>query len=527
MTPNRAIGVMRPRSSRLRRVGLTLGCLILLAGCDTSPAEPEPDFITDLSVTPNPSGYAPLTAEISLATSRPVQVELVVAGRDGAEDLRHRFPGVSQQSRLPVLGLYPNVGNVVALRFFDAGGSALGEVTRTISTPPLLADLPQVTIDAATPGAMAPGMNLVSYFGHNGQLTPQRPFIFDATGTIRWYLDFSSHPNLRNLFYDDGVERLANGDLYFGDGSTGRIIEMDMLGRMVRAWTMPGYGFHHEVLEKPNGNFLVTVNKEGAATVEDYVIEIDRATGAIVREWDLNQALDNARRAWPTSFADQNVDWFHANGIAYDPRDDAIIVSGRTQGTVKLTNDNQVVWILAPHRGWGTAGDGTDLTTRLLEPLDGDGLPITDPAVLDGTTNHPDFEWAWYQHAPELMPDGTLLVFDNGDNRNYADQPLYSRAVAFRVDPIAMTVQQTWQYGKERGGETFSRIVSDVDHLAGDDHLLFMPGAVSYAGVDYGKVVELDHATRTIVFEATITPPTSAWGITFHRVERLSLYPPE
>lgn len=515
----------RPLVSRLSTP--TTLFLLLLAGCDSNPTSPDPAFVATLTVTPNPSGYAPLTAEIRLTTTIPVQVEVAVAGRGASGELRHRFPAVSQQAQLPVLGLYPGFENTITLRFFDAGGALLGEATRTIDTPPLLSDLPSITINTANPAAMKPGMNLVSYFGHDGQLTPQRPFIFDADGAIRWYLDFRSHPTLANLFYDVGVERLANGNLYFGDGSTGRIIEMDMLGRIVHTWAMPGYGFHHEVLEKPDGNFVVTVNKNGAATIEDYVIEIDRGSGAIIREWDLNQALDNTRRAWPTRFGDQDVDWFHANGLAYDPQDDAIIVSGRTQGTVKLTNANEVVWILAPHRGWGTAGDGTDLRTRLLQPLDAAGQPITDTAVLEGTSNHPDFEWAWYQHAPELLPDGTLMLFDNGDNRNYTDQPLYSRAVAYRIDPNAMTVQQLWQYGKERGAEAFSRIVSDVDYHAAEDNVMFTPGAVEFGGATYGKVVEVDRATRAVVFEATITPPTAPFGITFHRVERLPLYPPD
>jgi arylsulfate sulfotransferase len=409
---------MLSRLPATHRYTPALVCLILLAGCNDDPVEvgnPDPDFLTSLTILRDPSGYAPLTAEVTLTTSRPVQVEVVVAGRGGSGDVQHRFAGVTQQARLPVLGLYPSVSNTITFRFFDAGGALLGHTSRAITTPALLTDLPSVTINAATP-AMKSGMNLVGYFGHDSELAPQRAFLFDADGAIRWYLDFSNHPNLSNLFYDNGVERLANGNLYFGDGSTGRIIEMDMLGRIVNTWSMPGYGFHHQVLEKPDGNFVVTVNKQGAATVEDYLIEIDRETGAIVREWDLNQALDNTRRAWPTSFANLYVDWFHANGVAYDPADDAIIVSGRTQGTVKLTRDNQVVWILAPHRDWGTAGDGTDLTTRLLQPLDADGQPITDVSVLEGTTNHPDFEWAWYQHAPELLTDGTLLLFDNGDN---------------------------------------------------------------------------------------------------------------
>ncbi|KPJ97212.1 MAG: hypothetical protein AMS20_17330 [Gemmatimonas sp. SG8_28] len=521
---------MRVSLTAFHRCITALVFLVPVAGCSDSPVDigdSELDFLTELTITPNPFGFAPLTAELVLTTTRPIQVEVAVARQGDTGDVRHRFGTVSQRGRLPILGLFPSAENTITLRFLDETGTLLGDTTHTITTAALLGDLPAITINAATPQAVKPGMNLVSYFGHDSELTPQRPFIFDETGTIRWYLDLRNHPTLSTLFYDDGVERLANGNLFFGDGSTARIIEMDMVGRIVNEWAMPGYGFHHQVLEKPDGNFIVTVNKLSAPTIEDHLIEIDRATGDIIREWNLNESLDNARRAWETPFADLNVDWFHANGVAYDSADDAIIVSGRTQGTVKLTNENEVVWILAPHREWGTAGDGTDLTTRLLQPLDAAGQPITDAAVLDGTVNHPDFEWAWYQHAPELLPDGTLLLFDNGDNRNYTDQELYSRAVVYRIDPVAMTVQQVWDYGKARGTGTFSRIVSDVDYHVDEDNVVFMPGAVVDAGGASGKMIEVDYATGTVVFEATITPPVAPFGITFHRVERLPLYPPD
>ncbi len=320
--------------------------LALLAGCDSAPSEIELDFLTALTVTPDPSGHAPLTAEIVLRTSRPVAVEVVVTPQGIAGEERRDYGPVSQTARLPLLGLFHNRANTVTLRFTDPDGALLGATSFVLTTPPLLRDLPSITVDVAAPAAMQPGMNLVSYFGHAGQFVPQRPFIFDANGRIRWYLDFGSHPTLANLFYDNGVQRLANGNLYFGDGSSGRIIEMDMLGRIVRTWALSGYGFHHQVLELPSGNFLVTVNKTGAPTVEDFLIELDRQSGAVVREWDLNQSLDNTRRAWPTDLADLDVDWFHANGVAYDPADGGVIVSGRTQGTVKLTPDNAVVWIL-------------------------------------------------------------------------------------------------------------------------------------------------------------------------------------
>ncbi len=48
---------------------------------------------------------------------------------------------------------------------------------------------------------------------------------------------------------------------------------------------MPGYTFHYEVLEKPDGNFLVNVNKTGSThpngspTVEDVIIELSLTTG--------------------------------------------------------------------------------------------------------------------------------------------------------------------------------------------------------------------------------------------------------
>jgi arylsulfate sulfotransferase len=87
-----------------------------------------------------------------------------------------------------------------------------------------------------------------------------------------------------------------------------------------------------------------------------------------------------------------------------------------------------------------------------------------------------------------------------------------------------MTIQQVWEYGRERGAATFSRIVSDVDYHPDEGTVVFMPGAVGFGGGNYGKMIEVDEATGAVVFEATITPPTSFYGITFHRVERLLLY---
>lgn len=515
----------RLRKSFCKWALLTAALLVwIISGCDQNDAGGPfnvENIIDTTRISVNPSGYAPLTANIAITTNEPVQVEILIKGRNSqAGDVQYRHPESGTQHVVPIMGLYGGTENIVYLRLYDAGGNLLGETSRIVTTAPLIPELPNVSVEVNT-GRRKPGMNLVSYFGHTNRDLPQIPFIFDSDGDIRWYVNLDAHPVLQHLFYDAGVERLRNGNLYFGDGSSRNLVEMDMMGNVVNLWPLPNHGFHHDVFELPNGNLLATVHKNGLQTIEDHIVEIDRTSGALVTEWDLRQSLDSKRRSWSANFAD----WFHGNGLAYDESADAIIVSGRHQGVVKLTRNNEVVWLLAPHRGWKSAGDGTVLATKLLQPLDSQGQPITDRGVLEGTTNHPDFEWNWYQHAPELLPDGNLLLFDNGDQRNYTFSERYSRAVIYRIDEQNMTVQQIWQYGKERGGQTLAAIVSDVDYHEEQGTIAFMPGAIWGQGGPHGRTVEVDIDSRDIVYEARIFKPDPSHGITFHRVERLPLYP--
>lgn len=479
------------------------------------------DILLEEKMTLNPSGYAPLTANISIQTDIPVKIVLEIEGKDEQSGLRHIFDEFNISHELPILGLYADYSNLVRLTFIQEDGREIGSKEYTIETEKLSPAMPQIEINAANISQMAKGWTFVSYFGYgkDGSSNPQRPFMFDVNGDIRWYIDYSNHPVLENLFYDNGMERLQNGNLYFGDGSSDKIYEINMFGEILNSWDMPGYGFHHEVTEKPDGNFIVTVNKSGVDTIEDYLIEIDREKNEITTVWDLNVSLQNSRR----TLINDDVDWFHANAVEFSEEDDCIIVSGRTQGVVKLTRENEVVWIMSPHRGWATSGRGEDLNQYLLQPLDAEDNPIGNINVLEGFYNHPDFEWNWYQHAPQLMPNGNIMLFDNGDNRNYRNNGPYSRAVEYRVNESDMTIKQVWQYGKERGAETYSRIVSDIDYDPGSGHVFFSPGAVNNTST-YGKVVEVDYQNGEVIFEATITAPVTLYIITFHRTERMKIY---
>ncbi|NKI30967.1 aryl-sulfate sulfotransferase [Croceivirga thetidis] len=515
---------------KLKIYGLLAFMLIALFSCSDDDSSPSPnpnidsDLIESIDVQLNPSGYAPLAARINLETTEPVSVEVAVLGKNGdASTITKRFVGVDSSFELEVLGLYANYDNEVEIRLLGSTGNVLETQMVTIQTDPLIAEMPVITIDVPS-GSSEPVFNFVNYFGFVDNFRPQRPFIFDQFGDIRWYLDFSNHPTLNDLFYDNGMTLLQNGNLLFGDGRTFSIYEIDFLGRISNSWSLQGNGFHHHVIEKPDGNLLVTINDASKSTVEDVIIEIDRGSGSFVNRWDLNNSLDNSRRAWPTDLADLEVDWFHANSLEYSAQDEEIIVSGRTQGIAKLNAQNELSYILAPHREWSTSGDGTDLTQFLLTPLDANNEEITDMAVLDGTENHPDFEWSWYQHSPILMPNGNLMVFDNGDNRNYVNAGPYSRAVEYEIDETNKTIKQVWSYGKERGEETYARVVSKVSYLPENNSILFTPGSAVSNGVAAGKVIEVDYNTKEVLFEATINPPNSIINISFHNVLRIPLY---
>ncbi len=522
----------------MNRLFYTLSLIIIISvSCKKNDYEIKtPIVAVDLviprdSVKLNPYGYAPLSALVNFSSPVTGKTVIIVKGKNGsASDIEHVFNDDSSYHSVPVIGLYGDFLNTVDFRLINNKGDTVAKTSINIQTGPLPPNMPAIVSDVNQVGQIEKGVNLVSNFSAGTPLVytpgaPQIPLMVDNYGDVRWLLDFTTHPDLNTLFYDNGLKRLRNGNFYFGDWWSNKIYEVDMLGKIVNTWdfSATGFVFHHEVREKPDGNFIVSVTKKGSGTIEDYIIEIDRQTHSIKTVWDLKESLDRERTVLADGFYSYS-DWMHVNSVLYDSTDNTIIVSGRTQGVVKLTFDNKVKWILSPHTGWGPNGRGEDLTQFLLAPLDAAGNKITDTAVLDGFVNHPDFEWTWYQHSTIALPNGNYMFFDNGSVRNY-DQSIgrYSRAVEYKIDPVNMTIQQKWQYGKERGLETFSLIVSSVQYLPATNHVLFSSGfRVQNTNGLGGKVVEIDYATKQVVSQLSFSA-ANQWG--FHQVQRISAYP--
>ena len=93
------------------------------------------------------------------------------------------------------LGLYLDYENQLSVKLFNDADEIIQTHEMIVQTDPLISDLPEITIDVLST-SVTPEFNLVNYFGFDQNNKPQRAFMFDQFGDIRWYLDFSSHPEL-------------------------------------------------------------------------------------------------------------------------------------------------------------------------------------------------------------------------------------------------------------------------------------------------------------------------------------------
>jgi len=469
----------------------------------------------------NPNGTTPLAALLEFETKDASTVEVTVGG---AIPVTKNFDTATKEHSHAILGLYPGMDNTVTITVSTTDG-AVAQQEVTVTTAALPDAFPTVNVTTANESQMEPGWHLME--ASQGVTADARfaskHIMFDNNGVIRWYFDFPEDVFTDMVF---PMKRFANGNwlVCFHED----YYEYDMLGNEINKWSSPGYKQHHGVLELPNGNIVSAVNKDNTGTVEDHIIEIDRNSGAIVREWDMRDILDMSRQ----DLVPDSIDWFHMNAIFYDEASDALIISGRNQGVVKVTMNNELVWILAPHLGWGQAGengDGYDTNDFLLTAVDANGTPYND-SIQYGSERFEEFEWAWGQHAPLILPNGNLFVFDNGFNRNFSQDPSYSRGVEYEIDEAAKTVKQVWQYGRERGPAYQSIIISDVDYLPTTQNRLLVSGIQIGAFTSY--MTEVDNAGN-VIFEVVLTHKNSratgdfAWGgfDISYRGHRMPLYP--
>lgn len=392
----------------------------------------------------DPYGESPLTALILFETEEPSKIEITIPGEDEDTSAMHIFDEVSTRHTIPVYGLYPDQLNEILLKLLSQNGEIIAENVVEIQTEPLPEWLDNYIILTESYGG--------DYENGINYMTDPGKFAFDKNGTPRWFMSETTWVT-GAWSYDNHHWLMAQGSYHEGDVL---IYELDLLGKIHRIFYTP-YGVHHDVAHKPNGNLLITSSH--GETVEDYIVEMDAKTGEIVYSLDLKTVLQRTRfgTVW---------DWCHNNSIAWDEQDNTIIISSNTQCTVAKLSwpEGEVKWLLSDPIEYMPR-----LQQYLLQPID------------------ENFEYSYNQHHATILPDYDndpdtvdILLFDNGKTRfdrnlelqravathEIAAPENYSRLVHYRIDEKNMTVEQIWQYGKERGAELFS-------HARGSAQLLF------------------------------------------------------
>ena len=495
---------------------LIVGCLLVFNNMSTNSKEVkvvsgliekesklEDDFPTKLKdidnadVIVNPYEISPLTALIIFKTKESISPKVTIEGDDELSTYEYTFDEGTEHY-LPIYGLYPDRDNTVVVEYGDVRKEF------TITTEALPDDFILPTSVDANKDELS---NDLYFFtpSSNGYTCA-----YDVNGDVRWYLTINSIwevNRLNNGHLMLSTERLVNSPYYM----TG-LYEMDMLGKIYKEYSLPG-GYHHDYYEMPNGNLLVASDDftSGDGTVEDYIVELDRETGEVVKTFDLKDVLnmeDGKSENWI------EYDWFHNNSVWYDEETNSITLSGRHQDAViNIDYDSgDLNWIIGDSTNWSEEYQKYFFT------------PVGD-----------DFEWQWSQHAAMITPEGYVFIFDNGNNKSKKEdeyvsaEDSYSRGVMYKIDTEEMTIEQVFEYGKERGSEFYSPYISDVDYLESEHYIIHSGGIVYVDGKNSNQPAGISGADRLVsdtveykdgevIFEIVL--PTNNY-----RVEKMSLYP--
>ena len=493
---------MRPITTLL---SLIVCASLMLASCNQGNADLEDVLKTPLRTKVNPHGRVPLGATLLVSASKPCRLSVTVPGET---PVTREFSEYLNFREVPVLGLYPGRENELEITLTDENGTEYTGTT-VVKTEALPAGFPTVDVTTLRPEKMEDGFHMVDLLlANHGKFLPYT-LMFDNQGVIRWYMDMSEQGQITYTPY-----RLKNGNWLYLNWVN--LLEVDDLGRTIREEQMWGNAGNHEIVEMPNGMLLMGGSKKDSYVVNggrkvptrfDHALIWDRMTNRTAKEWDMRKYLKVDRQIFPADYGmDPATDWFHVNSIAASLRDNSVLVSGRNQGVVKIGPDDGLRWILAPHVGWGRAGfDGKGLNTTdyLLAAVNPAG-ELYPGEVQQGKVSADDFDWPTGQHALNVLPNGNLLLFDNGLRRNFEAKPTYSRAVEYKINEAERTITQVWQYGKERGLEMFSPITSDVDALPNGNRLITSGNIRASGKPGHGKMVEITYPDNEVVFEADI-----------------------
>lgn len=450
-----------------------------------------------------PATNAPLAGLLQLTTDVDSRISVLIS--DGMSYWEKDFYDYSTNHALALVGFKPDETNQMLVIAYDKDrNEADAQQLLTFATPPLPANFPTYTVLTNQPDQMEPGYELLVIDRAYSRIGDYIA-ILDNGGNVVWY---SPVPTTGSAYAD--LRQLDNGDLFLQlNPPSNEFIEMNMLGQTVRTWQPPAqYPIDlHEGIVTSHGTILYLSNASEVVSnfptsdtnpnapletsTNDYnpVVEISITNSELVNAWSTLGMLDPTRVTYLTygefsGATSYGIDNEHANALIDDTNDDSIIVSSRVQNSIfKFSRSTgKLKWILADHALWGT-----NWQQYLLTPV---GTP---------------FNWSYGQHAPELTPQGTLLVYNDNPyqaspyDTQVTDQDNYSSAVEYNIDETNMTVSEVWNSAWQTNQDRlYTPIVGRVQWLPKTRNIFVTYGFISYVngiapGGERARLIEYTH----------------------------------
>jgi hypothetical protein len=470
-------------------------------------------FVTDPSF--SAASNAPLAGVLQVTTD--VDSRVSVSVDDGLGTWQRNFFDYGQTHSITLAGFKANRTNQITVTVRDKSRNQFTSPQPLLfTTGPLPSDFPVFVLRSSQPEKMEPGYTVFRAADNNydGGIYE---VIVDNQGQIVWYGSLPTSIEMRPL---------ANGDLFIPTSDAAGFAEFNLLGQIVNSWAAPvGLPVDiHEALYTDHGTILYINNTQRVVTNFpssstdpnaplavtnvscNQIVEMSATNSALLNTWSLIDMLDPTRIDYLTFLIPYfGVDAEHANAITEDPRDNSLIVSMRNQdAVVKFSRTTgQLKWILGPHDNWGP-----EWQPYLLNPIG------------------PSFQWQYGQHAPVITPQGTLLLYDDGNVRaepfdaTVADSDNYSRAVEYSIDETNMQVSQVWEYGRTNDGRLYTDRIGSAFWLPQRGNVLVTFGFALYengappsaiaTNATMARIKEVTHDSHPeVVFDLQVFDPNN------------------
>ena len=466
----------------------------MLAACHDNPIAPtkEPAILVSVTAqTPDPPANV-LSAVVSFTTAlAPDSVRVSFQRNGGPPETTSFRRGRLGADTIEVLGLKPGTGYHYQLDTFS-GGTRRSSAVSSFSTSDLPADLQDVRMEKISGSA--------SRYSATGVPTASGGYavVFDTSGTIVWYHDFvnAGLPVSDVMMQPNGNFTAFLGTTSGSQAASGYYVEMTPAGEEVHTYRAPSgyYMDDHEIRLTGSGatkkasyitydirrTDLTEIGGLPSVALAGHQIVREDATGTREFTWDSwhNIGFDEWIGDDGTKSTRTATDYDHPNAVSFDASGN-YIVSWRNLNQIMAINSQsgEVMWRIG-----GVKGDYEF---------------VNDP--LGGFTK---------QHSPKILPNGNLLVYDNGTEHD----PQETRAVEYRLDHVAKTATMVWEYHHDP--PIYTGFVGWVERLAGGN---------TWVGFSLaGRVVEVDPAGN-VVWESQLTV-NGANGSAYRILPITSLY---